>query len=123
MAHPQSTEGVRRNLIDHLSWRAAERNDQLVAQAIHAGAELDSVYGLNEAGLLDQFWHFLDIVGIFPLVAQIETPTIQRVMVPLVSMVLLYFLKVLFGIESMNALPAPMQERNFKIVGEDDDDA
>jgi hypothetical protein len=106
MARPQSTEEVRRNLIDHLSWHAAERNDQEVAQAIHAGAELDGIYGLNEAGLLDEFWHFLEVVGIFPLVAQIEAPAIQRVMLPLVSMVLLYCLKVLFGIESMNALPA-----------------
>jgi len=106
MARKQNSEEIRRNLIDRLSWRAVERDDQKVAQAIHDGAELDGVYGLNEAGLLDEFWHFLEMVGIFPLVAQIGAPAIQRVMVPLVSMVLLYFLKILFGIEAMNALPA-----------------
>lgn len=106
MGRTQDTEEVRRNLIDQLSWHAAERNDQQVAQAIHTGEELDGVYGLNEAGLLDEFWHFLEEVGIFRLVEQMEVPTIQRVMVPLVSMVLLYFLKILFGIDAMNALPA-----------------
>jgi len=106
MAHKQSADEVRKNLINQLSWRAAERDDQKVAQAIHAGAELDGVYGLNEAGLLDEFWHFLETVGVLALVEQIESTAIQRVMVPLVSMVLLYFLKVLLGITSMNALPA-----------------
>jgi hypothetical protein len=106
MTRKQSSEEIRCNLIDQLSWRAAERDDQKVAQAIHERAELDGVYGLNEVGLLDEFWHFLEVVGIFSLVEQIEAPAIQRVMVPLVSMVLLYFLKILFGIEAMNALPA-----------------
>ena len=106
MSNPQTPEEVKKNLIHQLSWRVAERDDRRVAQAIHEGEELDGVYGLNEAGLLDEFWHFLEQVGILPLVEQIKTPTIQRVMVPLVVMALLYFLKTLYGIESMNALPA-----------------
>lgn len=106
MTHRQDAEDVRRNLIDQLSWRAAERNDQEVAKAIYEREELDGVYGLNETGLLDEFWSFLEQVGIFALVEQIDSAAIQRVMVPLVSMVLLYFLKILFGIESMNGLPA-----------------
>ncbi|MGC8732130.1 MAG: transposase [Halothiobacillaceae bacterium] len=64
------------------------------------------MYGLNEAGLLDEFWHFLEEVGVFALVEQIKATTIRRVMVPVVMMVSLYFLKTLYGIESMNALPA-----------------
>lgn len=106
MVHKQDAEGVRRRLIDQLSWRAAERNDQEVARAIYDREELDGVYGLNETGLLDEFWSFLEQVGIFALVEQIDTVVIRRVMVPLVSMVLLYLLKVLFGIEAMNGLPA-----------------
>lgn len=101
----QTTEDVRRNLIHNLSWRAVTRDDQKVAGAIHRGEELDAVYGLNEVGLLDEFWHFLDCIGILALVATIEVPAIERVLVPVVQMVLLYLLKILLGIVSMNALP------------------
>jgi len=105
MSNQQTTEDVKKNLIHQLSWRVAERDDQRVAQAIHDGEELDGVYGLNEAGLMDEFWHFLEQVGVFPLIEQIKATTIERVMVPMVMMVSLYFLKTLYGIESMNALP------------------
>ncbi|MGB9774792.1 MAG: hypothetical protein ACPL4I_12405 [Bacteroidota bacterium] len=98
MSNPQTTEEVKKNLIHQLSWRVAERDDRRVAQAIHDGEELDGVYGLNEAGLLDEFWHFLEEVGVFALVEQIKATTIRRVMVPVVMMVSLYFLKTLYGI-------------------------
>lgn len=107
MARSQQTaEEIRRNLIDHLSWQAAERDDLQVARAIYDGRELDAVYGLNEVGLLDEFWHFLELLGVLALVETLQGPTLQRVMIPIVQMVLLYLLKILFGIASMNALPA-----------------
>jgi hypothetical protein len=101
----QTGEEIRSNMINNLSWSAAERDDSQVARAIHHGEELDAVYSLNETGLLDEFWHFLERVGIFQLVGNIRVPTIERVIIPMVQMVLLYLLKVLFGIVSMNALP------------------
>ncbi len=102
----QTAEDVRRNIINSLSWRAATRDDKQVAQAIHQGEELDAIYGLNEVGLLDGFWHFLELSGVLALVATIQVPTIERVMIPIVQMVSLYMLKILFGIGSMNALSA-----------------
>lgn len=58
MAQPRQTaEDVRRNILNPLSWRAATRDDQQVAQAIHRGEELEAIYGLNEVGLLDECWH------------------------------------------------------------------
>ncbi len=54
----QAQEEIRRNLIDNLSWQAAQRDDERVAQAIHEGKELDAVYSLDEVGLLDGFFHF-----------------------------------------------------------------
>lgn len=107
MAQPQQTpEDIGCHIINNLSWQAAERNDPQVARAIYEGEELDAIYGLNEVGLLDEFWHFLEQIGVLALVAKIEVPAIERVMIPVVQMVLLYMLKILFGIESMNALPA-----------------
>lgn len=107
MAQPQQTaEDIRRNIINNLSWHAATRDDRQVAQAIHHGEEVDAIYGLNEVGLLDGFWHFLDLVGILALMAAIPAPAMERVIIPIVQMVSLYLLKILFGIVAMNALPA-----------------
>ena len=107
MGHKKQTpEESRRNLVNNLSWQAAQRNDKQVAQAIHNGEEVDAIYGLDEVGLLDGFFQFLEQVGIFFLIEEIEVPDIQRVLIPVVQFVLLYMLRILFGIDSMNALPA-----------------
>jgi hypothetical protein len=115
----KTQEEVRRNLIDNLSWQAAQRDDERVAQAIHAGKELDAVYSLDEVGLLDGFFHFLKQVGIFSLIEGVEMLAIQRVLIPVIQFVLLYMLTILFGIASMNALP-PLLFSNtaaMKLVG------
>jgi len=101
----QTAEEIRGNLFKHLGWHTAHRDDTKVAQAIHRGEELDAVFGLEEVGLLDEFWHFLKLVGIFPLLEAVQIPAIERVLIPIVIFLLLYFLRVLLGIESMNALP------------------
>jgi hypothetical protein len=101
----QTAEEIRNNLFKHLGWHTAQRDDTRVAQAIHDGEELDAVFGLEEVGLLDEFWHFLKQVGIFPLLEAIQIPAIERVLIPVVTFILLYFLRVLLSIESMHALP------------------
>ena len=119
MSREQTQEEVRRNLINNLSWQAAERNDQRVAQAIHDGEELDAIYGLDEVGLLDGFFHFLGEVGVLSLIEEIEVPAIQRVLIAVVQFVLLYMLRVLFGIISINAM-SPLLFSNvaaMKLVG------
>lgn len=92
-------------LAERLFWQAAERDDLACAQAIHAGQEVDGIYGLEEAGLLDEFWKFLEEVGAIHLFKQIQGEGIQRIMVPFFQYVVLYMLKVLFGVPSMHALP------------------
>lgn len=100
----QTQEETRRNIFNNLSWQFAFRNDEQVAKAIHSGEELDAVYGLDEVGLLDGFFHFLEKVGIFSLIEEISAPMIQRVLITVVQFVLLYMLRILFGITSINAL-------------------
>jgi hypothetical protein len=101
----QTTEEVKETLVERLAWQTAGRDDRHAAQAVHAGEELDAVYPLGEVGLLDEFYHFLEISGVLTLIARLELPDVQRVFLPVVQFVLLYLLKTLLGIESMNALP------------------
>jgi hypothetical protein len=76
-----------------------------VARRLYCKQVVDGVYRLDEGAVLDDFFHFLDQIGVMALLADVRGTAIQREMVPFVQYVLLYGLKTLFGIESMNALP------------------
>jgi hypothetical protein len=92
-------------VMERLSWQLASRDDAQVAQALYAGAEIEEMHELSEAGLLDEFFVFLEDVGMMQVFEQMRLPGVQRVLVPTVQFVLLYLLKVLFGGQSMNELP------------------
>ncbi len=74
-------------------------------QALYAGAEIEEMHELSEAGLLDEFFVFVEENWIMAVLEQLQLPGVQRVLVPTVQFVLLYLLKVLFGGQSMNELP------------------
>ncbi|MBI4319251.1 MAG: transposase [Chloroflexi bacterium] len=111
----QTSEEIKRNCIGRLAWQTAGCDDAGVAKAIHQGEEVDAVYNLDEVGLLDEFFHFLELVRVFPLIEGMQLPGVERVLIPVTQFVLLYVLKVLFGIESMNALP-PLLLSNVAIM-------
>src|SRR5579885_824666 len=90
---------------ERLNWKLAWRDDVKVAQGLYAGQEIEEMHELSDAGLLDEFFVFLEEVGMLRAFEQISLPAVKRVLVPTVQFILLYFLKVLFGSESMNELP------------------
>jgi hypothetical protein len=90
---------------ERLSWQLACRDDERVAQALYAGEEIEELHELSEAGLLDEFFVFLEQVGMMALIEQLELPGVKRVLIPSVQFVLLYMLNVLCGGQSMNELP------------------
>lgn len=92
-------------VLERLGWQTAGRDDKVVAAALHAGEEIDAMYELSEAGLLDEFFVFLEQIGMMEEIGHLKLPDVKRVLVPSVQFVLLYLLKVLYGVESMNALP------------------
>ena len=92
-------------VMQRLSWQLAWRDDRRVAQALYAGKEIEEMHELSEAGLLDEFFVFVEEIGMMAVLEQVKLPGVQRVLVPTVQFVLLYLLKVLFGGQSMNALP------------------
>jgi hypothetical protein len=90
---------------ERLNWKVACRDDAQVAQALYAGEAIEEMHELSDAGLLDEFFVFLEEVGMLRVFEQVSVPGVKRVLVPTVQFVLLYFLKVLFGSASMNELP------------------
>src|SRR5712691_7354693 len=63
------------------------------------------MHHLSDAGVLDEFFVFLKDLGMLEAFEQVSQSGVQRTLVPTVQFVLLYFLKVLLGGESMNELP------------------
>src|SRR2546425_1231709 len=92
-------------VLERLSWQVAYRDDERVAQTLYAGEEIEEMHELSEAGLLDEFFAFLEEMGMMAVLEQLDLPGVQRVVVPTVQFVLLYLLKVLLGGQSMNELP------------------
>lgn len=90
---------------ERLNWRLAQRDDMSVAQSLYAGEEIDEMHQLSNAGLLDEFFVYLKDIGMLGAFEQVVLPEVKRMLVPTIQFVLLYFLKVLFGSESMNELP------------------
>ncbi|HXX79750.1 MAG TPA: transposase, partial [Ktedonobacteraceae bacterium] len=90
---------------ERLNWKLAYRDDRKVAQGLYAGEEIEEMQELSDAGLLDEFFVFLEEVGMLRAFEQVSLPDVKRVLVPSVQFVLLYVLKVLVGSESMNELP------------------
>jgi hypothetical protein len=101
----QTAAEVGENLRELLDWQFAERDDQAVAQALQRGQGVDAVYGLDEAGLLDGFFAFLDTSGIKVHWQTLTIAGVRHLFVPVIVFVLLYGARVLFGIASSNALP------------------
>ncbi len=90
---------------ERLNWQLACRDDAKVAQGLYAGEAIEEMHELSDAGLLDEFFVFLEEVGMLRAFEQVSQAGVKRVLVPTVQFVLLYFLKVLFGSSSMNELP------------------
>ena len=104
--HRQTTAEVQAHLCELLDWQFAERNDQAVAHALFTGQEVDAGYGLEDAGLLDGFFAFLDKSGIKTHWQTVTIAGVRHLFVPVLVFVLLYGTRLLFGIASSNALPA-----------------
>jgi hypothetical protein len=116
---PQTREEITTNLAERLCWQVAQRDDARVARRLYHKELVDGVYPLDAGAVLDEFFHFLRDLGIVELLEDVRGKGIQRELVPMVQYVLLYGLKTLFGIESMNALPELLfsDEASMRLVG------
>src|SRR5919108_5044004 len=102
----QTREAITQNLAERLCWQAARHHESRVARRLYRKQVVDGVYRLDEGALLDDFFHFLQVLGVVDVMEHVQGTAIQREMVPAVPYLLRYGLKTLFGIERRKALPA-----------------
>lgn len=115
----QTHDEITQNLAERLCWEVARRDDSRVARRLYRKQLVDGVYRLDEGALLDDFFHFLQAIGVMTLREEAHGAAIHREMVPFVQYVLLYGVKTVFGIESINALPSLLfsDEALMQLVG------
>src|SRR5258706_2918901 len=106
-SQPESTETTKEPSLvqERLNWKLACRDDAKVAEGLYAGEAIEEMHELSDAGVLDEFFVFLEEVGMLRAFDQVSVQAVKRVLVPTVQFVMLYCLKVHFGAESMNELP------------------
>jgi len=90
---------------ESLNWAAASRDDAAVAAALLTGADLDGLYGLGHAQIVDLLFCWLKEVGVLDLLAQLEGVGVKRRVIPFETFVILYLLRCLARVPSQNALP------------------
>ena len=115
----QTPDEITQNLAARLCWEVARRDDSRVARRLYRKQLVDGVYRLDEGALLDDFFHFLQGIGVMALLEEVHGAAIHREMLPFVQYVLLYGVKTLFGIKSINALPSLLfsDEALMQLVG------
>src|SRR5215475_11471595 len=116
---PQTHNEITQNLAERLCWEVARRDDSRVARRLYRKQLVDGVYRLDEGAVLDEFFHFLQRIGVMALLEEVHGAAIHREMLPFVPYVLLYGVKTLFGIESIHALPSLLfsDEALMQLVG------
>ncbi|MDP2873042.1 MAG: hypothetical protein Q8P31_10960 [Bacillota bacterium] len=92
-------------VVESLNWAAASRDDAVVAAALLAGADLDGLYGLGHAQIVDLLFCWLREIGVLDLLSQLEGVGMERQMIPFETFVILYLLRCLARVPSQNALP------------------
>ena len=100
----QNKEEVQNNLVNNLYWKSSGRDDHAAVRQLYIKREIDAIYGLEETGLLDDFFHFLQTRDIWSKVEKLNSSEIKRVMVSITQYVVLYMQKVIYGIKYMDSL-------------------
>jgi hypothetical protein len=102
----QTHDEITQNLAERRCWEAARRDESRVARRLYRTPLVEGVYRLDEGALRDDFFHFLQAIGVMALLQEAHGAAIHRQMVPFVQYVLVYGVKTLVGIERIHALPS-----------------
>jgi hypothetical protein len=92
-------------LLKQLGYQLCTRNERVVLDGLRVTGEVDSMYGLETATVVDEFFCFLRELGLWEKLDDLKPSDQERQMLPPAPIVLLYFLKALLGIKAMHALP------------------
>jgi hypothetical protein len=88
------------NITDRLAWHTANRNQAGIAQNLADGQDIPEVYGLGEAGLFDEFFCFLEELGITKHFEKMDPKCQKRQCgVSFLSIIMIYLMRIVSGLK------------------------
>lgn len=102
--------------LEDCGWGLAGRDDSQLARAIAEGEAVDAVYTLEEEAALDDVLRYAEFRGLVPLFERLANRMrVERVNVPPIQYVWLYFVKLLLGIPGV-AKMSPLLLRDESLM-------
>ncbi len=94
-------EQFQNTLCERLFWHTAEHNDAKVADYLFHHKEMNMVYAMDEATLFDSFFKYMQEIGVFPFLDDLDPGNQQRENVSFNQIVLILLMKVVGSIKTM----------------------
>ena len=92
-------EKASKRIAERLSWCTAHRDQIGIAKDLADAKDISEVYGLGEAGLFDEFFYFLDQIGIIDLFNKLDPEITTRVSnVKFPDVILIYLMRIKAGL-------------------------
>jgi len=86
-------------IVERLAWCTAARDQAGIAWDLAEKKEISEVYGLGEAGLFDEFFHFLEELGIMELFQGLDPGWNKRSSnVKFPAVILIYLMRIVAGL-------------------------
>jgi hypothetical protein len=86
-------------IAERLTWCTASRDQAGIAKDLAEGKEISEVYGLGEAGLFDEYFHFLEELGVMDLFMGLDPQKGQRTSnVKFPAVILIYLMRIVAGL-------------------------
>ena len=88
-----------RKIAERLTWSTASRDQAGIASDLADGKEISEIYGLGEAGLFDEFFYFLEELGIMKLFATLDPgKKIRSSNIEFSAVILIYLMRIVAGL-------------------------
>lgn len=86
-------------IAERLTWCTASRDQAGIAKDLAEGKEISEVYGLGEAGLFDEYFYFLEELGVMDLFMGLDPQKSQRTSnVKFPAVILIYLMRIVAGL-------------------------
>jgi len=86
-------------IVERLTWCTASRDQAGIASDLAEREEISEVYGLGEAGLFDEFFYFLEEIGIMKLFMGLDPNRNKRSSnIKFPAVILIYLMRIVAGL-------------------------
>ena len=90
-----------KKITERLTWNTATRDQAGIAKSLADEQDVHEVYGLGDAGLFDEFFHFLHELKVMELLEQLmpRKHRQRKSPVPFSTVLLIYLMRIVSGLK------------------------